>query len=68
MILFEYDEEAVLKAYAKDAEARGIAKGKAEGEKAKGLQIAKAMLAKGIDLDTTSQCTGISIDELKKFK
>ena len=64
MILFEYDEEAVMRARDKDAEARG----KAEGEKAKGLQIAKAMLAKGIDLDTTSQCTGISIDELKKFK
>ena len=64
MILFEYDEEAVLKAYAKDAEARGRAEGMAQGK----AEVAKAMLAKGIDLNTTNQCTGIPVEDLMKLK
>ena len=64
MILFEYDEEAVMRARDKDAEARG----KAEGEKAKGLQIAKAMLAENYSLETISRFTSIPVEDLKKLK
>lgn len=61
----------------KKSEAKGFAKGKAEGkaegreegEKAKALavaNIAKNMLAKGIDLETVSSVTELSIEDIKK--
>ena len=56
MILFEYDEKGVMEALKEEAKAE------------KAAEIAKAMLAKGIDLNTTSQCTGIPVTELKKLQ
>ena len=32
------------------------------------IKIAKNILAKGVDMDTISQCTGLSIKELEKLK
>ena len=42
-------------------EARGKIIGKAEGK----AEIARAMLAKGMDMEVISELTGISIGELK---
>ena len=52
-----------LKEYEDVARKEGKAEGKAEGK----TEVAKAMLAKGIDVDTVSQCSGISVDELKRL-
>ena len=59
MFLFEYNEEGVMNALKEEAMEIGKAEGKTE--------VAKAMLAKGIDVDTVSQCSGISVDELKRL-
>ncbi len=41
--------------------------GLAEGEHKKAIETAKKMLLKGQDADTISECTELSIDELKKL-
>lgn len=46
----------------------GHTEGKAEG-KAEGLaEAARAMLAKGIDVETIAECTGLSPEQIKAFK
>ena len=44
--------------------AEGRAEGRAEGIAEEKHKIAKAMLSKGINLNTVSQCTGIPVEEL----
>ena len=48
----------------------GMEKGREEGEKKKAIAvaaIAKNMLAKGMDLETTSSVTGLSIEEISQL-
>ncbi|MDR2781881.1 MAG: hypothetical protein LBB21_05535, partial [Holosporaceae bacterium] len=69
--LVETREKAMLD-YTNDiacAEDRGKLKGKAEG-KAEGkvegkIETARAMLSKGMSVEIISECTGLSIDEIK---
>lgn len=41
--------------------------GLAEGEHKKAIETARKMLSKGSDIDFISECTGLSIDEIKKL-
>ena len=45
----------------------GRAEGRAEGEKMKALQIAKKMLAKGLDMDSVMEMTNLTKEELEKL-
>lgn len=70
------DNLAVEQQKLEDAEAKGIEKGKAEGEaigieKGKAeekIEIAKNLLAQGIEEDTVAIATGLSNEEVKKLK
>lgn len=46
----------------------GLAKGRAEGLAEGRAEIAVAMLAKGMDIDTISELTGLSMEEVKALK
>ncbi len=46
----------------------GKIKGKAEGEKAKAIDIAKAMLTKGFDVETIAEITKLRPDEIEALK
>jgi predicted transposase/invertase (TIGR01784 family) len=50
------------------ATAKALAKGKAEGGKMRTLEIAKGMLAKGLDLQTISELTGLTHAEIESLK
>ena len=45
----------------------GKEEGLAEGEHKKAIETAKAMLTKGLAIDLVSQCTGLSIEEVKEL-
>ena len=46
----------------------GIKKGKEEGKKERDIEIAKASLKQGIDINTISIITGLAIQEIEKLK
>ena len=48
-----------------EGRAEGRAKGLAEGRAEEKAEIAKAFLAKGVDVATIAECTGLSEDEIK---
>ena len=60
-------QKSTAKATAK-ALAKGKAEGKLEGEKLKALEIAKGMLAKGLDLQTISELTGLTHTEIEHLQ
>lgn len=60
MFLTEYDEEVVHQAY--------YNVGYEEGEAKANAKTAKAMLAKGMDDETVSECTSLSLEEVRKLK
>ena len=49
------------------AEKKGIAKGKAEGEKSKAIDMARLMKADGEPLEKIARYTGLTIDEIKNI-
>ena len=49
-------------------EKRGIAKGRAEGELSKGLEVARNLLAIGMSWPQIMQITGLTEEELKPLK
>ena len=49
------------------AEKKGIAKGRAEGEHNKAVDIAKKLLTSGLGIEFVAQSTGLSVDELKSI-
>ena len=46
---------------------KGVQQGIEQGKRQKNLEIAKKMLLKKLDLNTISEFTGLSVDELKKL-
>ena len=50
-----------------EGEKKGIEKGLAEGEHKKAIETAKKMLLKGSDIEFISECTGLTIEEIKKL-
>nr|MBP6409896.1 hypothetical protein [Pseudarcicella sp.] len=49
------------------AEKKAMQKGKIEGEKEKAINIAKGMKAKGFDLETIVELTGLSYEDIAKI-
>ena len=47
---------------------KGIAKGRAEGELAKGLEVARNLLAMGMSWSQIIQATGLTEDQLKQLQ
>ena len=50
-----------------EGEAKGIAKGEARGSHHKSLEIARKMLAKGMDENTIMEITGLTQEEIRKL-
>ena len=46
----------------------GRQQGKEEGEHHAKIETAKNMLSKGLDINLVSQCTGLTIEELRVLK
>jgi predicted transposase/invertase (TIGR01784 family) len=51
-----------------NAKKRGLKEGIEQGIKQRNIEIAKNMLKKKIDIDTISECTGLSKKEIEKLK
>jgi predicted transposase/invertase (TIGR01784 family) len=49
-------------------EARGIVKGKLQGKQEEKLEIARTMLAKGLEIDFIAEITQLSKEEIEKLK
>lgn len=64
MVLTEYNEEKTMKAFAKEYLADGEKIGKKRGI----IKTAKNMLDKGIDIETTCDVTGLSMNEIEDIK
>ena len=50
-----------------EGEEKGIAKGRAEGELSKGLEVARNLLAMGITLPQSMKATGLNEEQLKQL-
>ncbi|MDG7057491.1 MAG: transposase, partial [Wolbachia endosymbiont of Penenirmus auritus] len=61
------DEQAILAQKLDDATEKGIKIGKEEGRKEGKIEVAKAMLANNVDVDTIVKCTDLSISEIKEL-
>ncbi|MDG7056579.1 MAG: transposase, partial [Wolbachia endosymbiont of Penenirmus auritus] len=66
------DEKAVLAQKLDDARDEGIKigkeKGRKEGREEGKIEVAKAMLANNVDVDTIAKCTNLSISEIKGLR
>jgi len=60
--------EKVIKKSVEDAEKQGMEKGMEKGIKKRNMEIAKRMLAQGIDINTIASCTDLSKEEIEKLK
>jgi predicted transposase/invertase (TIGR01784 family) len=63
-----WDNRAVMETAIEAAEERGVAKGEAKGKAEEKREIAKTMLAKGMDVSVISEITGLSLEEITKLK
>ena len=50
-----------------EGKAEGLAEGEAKGKAEERVLIAKAMIAKGMDVNTISEITGLSHEEVKSL-
>lgn len=62
-----HDEASMYEA-AKVAEAQGWAKGRTEGKADAQKEMALKLLALGVELSIIAEASGLSVDEIKKFK
>lgn len=60
-------KKSKIKALAQ-GKAKGLAEGKLEGEQTKALAIAKKLLAKGLDIETIAETTGLTIEVLTQLQ
>jgi PD-(D/E)XK nuclease family transposase len=66
--VLSYNEaKAVTDTAFADGKSEGKIEGKIEGEKAKALDVARAMLAKGFDIDMIAEISTLSTEEIKSF-
>ena len=52
----------------KEGKEEGLKEGRAEGARQKSFDIAKRMLEKGIDIETISELTGLTAEEVSRLK
>ena len=62
-MITERDYQNIIDTAAEDGRAEGFAEGLAEGK----VLIAKVMIAKGMDVNTISEITGLSDEELESL-
>ena len=62
-----YDNEAMQKRMINTARSWGYDDGKADGARAKTIEIAKNILKKGVSIDLVSESTGLSVEELEEL-
>lgn len=67
MTLVEYLKPELLKRVSDQARTLALEEGLEKGRYERDIEIAKAMLLKGIDLETVAEVTGHSKEELKKL-
>ena len=65
-VLMSYYMNGIDEGVAK-GEAKGFAKGEARGSHHKSLEIARKMLAKGMDENTIMEITGLTQEEIRKL-
>ena len=58
----------LVREIAEEEFAKGEARGEAKGEAKKAIAVAKAMLAKGLDIALVSEVTEIPTDELERLR
>lgn len=63
----DYAEEKGIEKGIKIGEAKGLAKGKKEGRAKEQRLIAANFKKQGVNIETISQCTGLSIEEISKL-
>ncbi|MBV6714239.1 Rpn family recombination-promoting nuclease/putative transposase [Paenibacillus chitinolyticus] len=63
-----HDEASMIEWATEKGMARGIAKGIAEGEQKKAVEIAKNMLALGLQVSVIAKASGLSEDEVESLK
>ena len=51
----------------KTGKEEGLKEGRAEGEAKKQMEIARAMMAKGLDVSMIAECTGLTEEEIKEL-
>ena len=59
--------EVMKKEGFEDGKAEGIAQGEASGRAAEKLEMASAMKAENIDIDTIAKVSGLSVEEIEKL-
>jgi predicted transposase/invertase (TIGR01784 family) len=66
--VLSYNEaKAVTDTAFADGKSEGKIEGKIEGEKAKALDVARTMLAKGFDIDTIAEISTLTTEEIKSL-
>ena len=63
-MITERDYQDIIDTAAEDGRAEGFAEGRSEGKAEERILIAKAMIAKGMDVNTISEITGLSCEEI----
>lgn len=67
-VLLQRPDNPVLEEYVRQFEDKAFDKGEKEGRREERLNIARAMLKKGLSAETIAQCTCLSVEEVKKLK
>ena len=65
MLFTEWDWKEAMKIEREEALEEGLTQGRAEGERKRSFDIAKKLLAMGLDLDTISKGTGLTAEQIK---
>ena len=60
--------QSVLDSYVAEGKARGITIGEARGEAKNSIKVARNLLKVGVEIETISNATGLSLDEIRKLQ
>jgi predicted transposase/invertase (TIGR01784 family) len=63
-----HDEVSMLEGAREEGERKGREQGREQGLYEKSLQIARKMLAKGMELDEIVEFSGLTVEEIKQLK
>ena len=67
-MLTEREKQNLVAPYFEEGLLKGRKEGREEGSAKRSLEIARTMLAKGFDVATISECTGLSEEEIAALK
>lgn len=65
---YEEDQKMILNTEKKISFEEGKEEGLSQGKKESQIEIAKAMLSKEVDMKTISECTGVTLQQLKELE